>query len=60
MNDSKKTTKEQNLFSENLFEDMLSDEELVVIHGGGDIRPTCGDGCGMGCGSGCGLNCSGC
>lgn len=57
--------KEPNVFSESLFEEMLSSsEELAVIRGGivdpPKSPPNCGRGCGQGCGDSCGDGCSGC
>lgn len=57
----KQMLKIQKGFLEDLFDEMLSSEEDLLLVKGGNEKPiTCGNGCGMGCGSGCGLNCSGC
>lgn len=58
----KESQKVKEVFSEELFTDLLSSsEDLLVIRGGSIKKPiTAGDGCGQGCGDGCGSGCTGC
>lgn len=58
----KESQKVKEVFSEELFSDLLSSsEDLLVIRGGSFNKPiTAGSGCGQGCGDGCGAGCTGC